>query len=43
MALKDLPTLAPTILDVRGQSVRHFILNNEEVNDTGVQCACGLE
>lgn len=43
MALKGLPTLVPTILDVKGQSVRRFTLNNEEVNDTQVRCACGLQ
>lgn len=38
MALKGLPTLVPTILNVRGQSVRRFILNNDEVSDTGSVC-----
>lgn len=32
MALKGLPTLVPTILNVRGQSVRRFILNNDEMS-----------
>lgn len=38
MALKGLPTLVPTILNVRGQSVRRFILNNDEMSDTGSVC-----